>query len=462
MKRAVIVILGFVFGLLSPGFFFIPEASAAVIECSCYNDTSGTSQSYSEEAPDCATLCERKGQFEESELSCLCKTEDGVTISAGGLAADCSLVCADVGATYEAPADGVPTIVESPTIPVLSVPIPGVSFSAPVATNDTINVNFIGQYINGVYSYLLGFAVTLAIIMVMIGGVQYILASGSGNIKKAQARIGNAVVGLVLLLFVTTILFTVNPQLTFFNSLNLVRVKEVALDLDTGGDEGVASISTGGTRLSELGEPCKTIVETAQSEGECKMTGDMFASPTGQNPNCGKHHWQDGGANGDYKKIKNLDYAASWDEKIRAPFSGTVSYQEQTDASNRCGNRIYLKGSGAEITICHAKDFTDDNGQYLGERKVKQGETIGHLGGNCCMGEVRPTGWSGGAGWCDVSGTPCTDPERRESCSCQPIEQAGNTSGPHVHVTWDLKGGDLLACLLDSGDITEEGGTSLP
>jgi hypothetical protein len=45
-----------------------------------------------------------------------------------------------------------------------------------------------------------------------------------------------------------------------------------------------------------------------------------------------------------------------------------------------------------------------------------------------------------------VSGTPCSDPYTLESCDCQPAEQSGNTSGPHVHMTWK-SGGHLLACL---------------
>ncbi len=247
MKRAVIVFLGLFWALPILG-VFLPTlpVSAAVIECSCYDPVTEKSQSFSEEAADCHVLCEQKRMIEEHELSCICKGSDGIKLSIDDTGTDCSMVCLAAGATYEAPPTTAPTPLEIPTIPILSVPIPGVTFSAPVETNGTISVNFIGQYVNGVYTYLLGFAATVAIVMIMIGGLQYVMAAGSGDVKKARARIGNAVVGLVLLLFVTTILATVNPETTFFKSLNLTAIPPDPWELETADDSitGVNLVTT--------------------------------------------------------------------------------------------------------------------------------------------------------------------------------------------------------------------------
>ena len=71
-------------------------------------------------------------------------------------------------------------------VPKLQVDIPGVSFESPVAVmlekgGEGLSINFLGAYISGVYKYLIGFALTIAIVMIMIGGLQYVLGASSGT-----------------------------------------------------------------------------------------------------------------------------------------------------------------------------------------------------------------------------------------------------------------------------------------
>lgn len=348
-----------------------------------------------------------------------------------------------------------PTVAYS--VPSLSIDIPEVDFVTPVLTSGVQSSNFIGTYVSGVYKYLIGFAIVVAIVMMMIGGLQYVVGATGGQVEKAKARIKNAVEGFVLLLFVATILFTVNPQLTFFRSLELLNVEQIKLSESASGPEGEASTSSGISSLSEIPEPYKTIIADAKSSGTCNMTGTMrLASPTGRPPNTGKHHWFSGGAEGKWKNVYKLDYAATWANPILAPFDGIATYIKKgtvADPDDQCGNTIYLEGSGAKIAICHAKDFFGADGDFKQNRTVKQGEVMGHLGGNCCVGQIPPENWAAFStgpddpSWCNVSGTACTDPTRSETCSCQNVAQAGNTTGPHVHITWYEVGGNLLACL---------------
>ncbi len=117
-------------------------------------------------------------------------------------------------------------------IPVLSIPIPGLSFTAPLIDEKTktISVDFLGQYITGVYNFLLGAAATVAIVILMIGGVRYILGAQTGDIKAAKEMIKNAVIGLVLLMSVFVILFTINPRLTIFQPLSLTYATNIGLE----------------------------------------------------------------------------------------------------------------------------------------------------------------------------------------------------------------------------------------
>src|SRR3990167_4102187 len=87
--------------------------------------------------------------------------------------------------------------------PTLQVDIPGVKFSEGKVEGKVLKVNYLGDYIAGVYKYLIGISTTIAIVMLMIGGLQWSLgASSQENISKAKNRINNALIGLVLLLSV--------------------------------------------------------------------------------------------------------------------------------------------------------------------------------------------------------------------------------------------------------------------
>lgn len=105
----------------------------------------------------------------------------------------------------------------------LAFEIPGQNPGDPAVAK----VTDIGAYVNTVYKFLLGFGITVAIVMVMIGGLQYVLAAGGGNVKQAKERIQNAVVGLILLFCAALILQSVNPRLLTLQPPRLAAIKRV-------------------------------------------------------------------------------------------------------------------------------------------------------------------------------------------------------------------------------------------
>jgi len=114
--------------------------------------------------------------------------------------------------------------------PNLTFDIPEVEFSEPINEEGFLQIAFIGEYITGVYQFLIGFSITIAIIMLMVGGVQYMLGGGvPAQIQKAKGRMKNAVIGLILLLSTYLILYTTNPDLTIFDPITLVIVPEKPL-----------------------------------------------------------------------------------------------------------------------------------------------------------------------------------------------------------------------------------------
>lgn len=335
---------------------------------------------------------------------------------------------------------------KNPMIPNLNVQIPGLDFTGSVEVNPAtgnVTSNLLGIYITAIYRYLLGAGAIIAVVMLMIGGVQYATARGNSKaVSQGKERITNAIIGLVLLFLAFDIAFFIDPKTVVFSSLSFKSIPEKLLSEQTAGNEG-EGFTPSGSSVKDIPTPYKEIIAAAKSAKACQMTQGI-ASPTGKLPNLGKHHWYDRGVNGEWEKVHAMDWAAGWGTEVLAPFDGTVAYAKQTNTDNLCGNRIYLSGSGGKITICHAKDFLGKTGQ-MAEGSVKQGDVIGHVGGRCCTGGgTVPDGW---VTQCNVSGTPCDDPyTNNPSCTCQPITQSGNTTNPHVHISMN-SGGNILACL---------------
>ena len=91
-----------------------------------------------------------------------------------------------------------------PLVYELSAPIPG--------GNDT--ANGFTQYISFLFPFLLSIAAISALIMFIIGGIQYTLGGASPEqMKSARERISNAIWGLLLAVFSVLILQTINPEL---------------------------------------------------------------------------------------------------------------------------------------------------------------------------------------------------------------------------------------------------------
>lgn len=119
-------------------------------------------------------------------------------------------------------------------LPKLNVDIPTVTFSPILEKGGNLEISFLAEYIHGVYKYLIGISVTLAVVFLMVGGLQWSLGgASSAQISKAKERIKNALSGLVLLLSVVLILEIVNPQLIASNPIIIEKVEEITIPLVT-------------------------------------------------------------------------------------------------------------------------------------------------------------------------------------------------------------------------------------
>lgn len=221
MRRAVAIILF----ALSVLVMSAPQAVlAAPCDCWCGTEVQGAVKEPNKLEPTtCKQTCEQKDAV---FLSCATKLDEHPdTYPYCFTPEQCqNFVSADGKTTgrYESPVDHC-TQSRGYCYPVNTDPI-----ALTFAIGSTTSVKDLGDYINVIYKFALGASVTFAIVMLMVGGLQYILAAQSGNVKAAKERMTHALVGLVLLFGVYVMLFAVNPQLVSLQAPQLPMIRPTA------------------------------------------------------------------------------------------------------------------------------------------------------------------------------------------------------------------------------------------
>ncbi|MBI2483872.1 N-acetylmuramoyl-L-alanine amidase [Candidatus Uhrbacteria bacterium] len=119
----------------------------------------------------------------------------------------------------------------------LRFPFPGmpnpITLCEPDATGKELVCEGIARYIVNIYRWLIGIIGILAVIALMAGGVQWLMAGGSDKrTTAAKKTISNSLIGLVLALGSYLLLWTISPNLVQLRPLILPIVKEIEVDLE--------------------------------------------------------------------------------------------------------------------------------------------------------------------------------------------------------------------------------------
>lgn len=77
--------------------------------------------------------------------------------------------------------------------------------------------NILGTYIPYLFNLLIGLSAVTAVVMIVIGGFQYMTTDAFQGKQDGKNRIKNAVIGLVLVIAAYLILYTINPNLLNIN-----------------------------------------------------------------------------------------------------------------------------------------------------------------------------------------------------------------------------------------------------
>ena len=113
------------------------------------------------------------------------------------------------------------------SMPDFQVDIPGMQKMASFtcATGDECKIPWIGQYIKGLYDYALSIAGILAALVLMAGGVIWLISAGDASkITQAKELITGSITGLIILTASYVILLQINPSLVLFNPIGISQV----------------------------------------------------------------------------------------------------------------------------------------------------------------------------------------------------------------------------------------------
>ncbi|MBU4314869.1 pilin [Patescibacteria group bacterium] len=217
MKRVLII-----FSFLTLGFYLFPQVAFATCTCFCETEDGAQEQGVADDITSCQSTCDdflgcytddQKNMYPNYNTQCWTQYEcesQPVEYSGGVLASEwdgqASFCTSGEGLCYNEPE-----------------PI-----KLNVAIGSLTQATSLGEYINAVYSWLLIAASFLAIVVMMIGGIEYILARGNPTkITTAKAHLRQAITGIVLLFGSYAIANIVDPHFVTFNRFQPPRIRTI-------------------------------------------------------------------------------------------------------------------------------------------------------------------------------------------------------------------------------------------
>ncbi|MEI7512399.1 MAG: hypothetical protein WCK01_02995 [Candidatus Uhrbacteria bacterium] len=224
-----------------------------------------------------------------------CKSGSACTTATTGTGKVCTVSSTPVSggtATTETPFVAI--------VPKLGVQIPGVTLSPSTKDGEIVAVPYLAEYVNGVYRYMVGIVLIIAIVMVVYGGFRYLVGSSLGDVKTGKTIIIDALAGMLLVLGAYMILDTVNPATLDLSVLKLSFVAGVSdYDMESLESEllapepaAAAGASTGGgfvtvdvASFQRLDTPCFHLNTPADPSmiGPLTRAGEIFCRLRGTN-----------------------------------------------------------------------------------------------------------------------------------------------------------------------------------
>lgn len=170
------------------------------------------------------------------------------------------------------------------TVPELQIKIPGldlrekkVNCEADSSGNYRCEVPWLGEYIKAIYNYGFSIAGILAAILLMAGGVLWLVSGGDASkVTQAKELIIGSVTGLIILAASYVLLIQINPDLVKFRPISIGHINKLELggDVNTpfNADQGItkltklAGLSCGQDSIKQIVDKTKGKVTYSQEK----------------------------------------------------------------------------------------------------------------------------------------------------------------------------------------------------
>ncbi len=177
--------------------------------------------------------------------------------------------------------------------PATKIRIPGVVFSSiskesNITTDESgaawLNVPFLGEYISAIYKYSVGLISFIAVLVLIISGIQIITSAGNTEaISGAKHRIVSSVIAIALTAGSYTILYTINPELVNLRNLQILMApgtnSPLVADQHDNEDGGYGLLTD-----QDLGTSPSNNTSAPSSPNTANMTGSIrYKAPKNSN-----------------------------------------------------------------------------------------------------------------------------------------------------------------------------------
>jgi len=137
-------------------------------------------------------------------------------------------------------------------------PLPGTADCVGIECKTTLQ-----KYLPGIFKLAVAISAIFAVLMIVIGGFQYISTDAIQKKSEGKERIKNAIFGLILVISSWLILNTINPDL-----LNLrLNIKSVSTSPTTNGEQSGTLLEVTQSAVDSLKEACPNCVSITSTTG---------------------------------------------------------------------------------------------------------------------------------------------------------------------------------------------------
>ena len=203
----------------------------------------------------------------------------------------------------------------------------------PLSTFDPTQNSNLGAYLNLMIKIFIGICAVLAVIMIVMGGMEYMTSELISNKEEGKKRIAGAIFGLLLALGAYALLYTINPDLL---NTDLKSLTAVTVEVDLGNDipqTPTNGVYANGSKVGDpwTGTPASLPNGVTRQSPECTSVGQMGCTSTiGLNTNA-------------LQSIADTDTGCNCQITLT---EGTAFWQHSTTTSHKPGSStVDIKGN---------------------------------------------------------------------------------------------------------------------